>query len=233
VSFSSVNRRRQEKLQTAISDGSSMAQAPPLWTCPGFSRFIVSSALGIFAAFPTRAADRGLIGAKFLGVSVLLLMILWALNALRTGITKGWWVRRALISIIWLPITLPLFAMSWFVLGWSIAPDPGPLYFQLRSSYVETHWQIDPKTKRRYFAIDYFKIHRGPDSGKIFPRNFFLLEDGTFFFNPIAGEIKASCGNAEYSAQRVSEHVLIVRSFSDNPYEIEPCLIAATSTPGS
>lgn len=208
-------------------------QTIPWWRLWGLSQSATASTIGILAAFFIKLSDRGFNGGvKAVGVTLLVLLLFLLGRALRNGKQAGWnllgrrTLQRIALGMAWAPIWFPAFFISLFVVGWSIVPDLGPIYFQIRKSYIESHWQIDPQTGRRYFPIDYFQVRDGPDAGKFFPRNFFIVDDGSFRIVDWFSGISVFCGGSKYHAKKLSPDVYLLRAYVDDPAEtLDPCLI--------
>jgi hypothetical protein len=215
--------------------------AVPWWRLYGLSQSATAFALGIVLATIVKFSNRGFNGAaKYIGIFVLLLVALLLAKAVRNGAQTGWdqlrrrtWQRLAL-GLAWSPIWLVVLFVSFLGLGFGIVPDPAPLYFRLRKSYIQEHWQRDAVSGRLYFGIDYIKVFNGPNAGKLFPRTFFIMDDGSFPTStpPDIRAIANACQQAKYEFTKIDDRVSFVQAYVDDvDEELLPCLIQPTSEP--
>jgi hypothetical protein len=96
-----------------------------------------------------------------------------------------------------------------------VVPDPAVLYFHLRRSYIQSHWQTDEASGLSYFPLD--------------DNNFFVWDrNKRFVVDPRGSEhlISPRCQTAKYSARLLEGQIYIVFRYIDDPDEASvPCLI--------
>jgi hypothetical protein len=215
----------------------------PWWRLWGLSQLGTAFVLGIVGAIFFSLSDRGFNdAAKFIALAVLVLPVPMAAMAIRNGTRTGWsrlgqrTLQRVMLGLAWSPLSFVAFFVGLILVGRAIVPDPGPFYFQFRKSYIERHWQIDAKTGRRYFVIDYGKVSGGPYSGEFIPRNFFIVDDGSFYVRHYFSSsfYNIHCLTSKYSARKVDDRIYLVRAYIDDVgEEMLPCLITPTPNPAN
>jgi hypothetical protein len=196
---------------------------------------IGSLLMGVTSATFSSAAELGIVPYRWVTAS-LIAGAGWIVVGFIEEARKVWSLFDALRSSLWIFL---FFGLGWVLTSSAfrqeVLPDPTLVYFHLRRSYIETHWQVDPKSRLSYFPLDYLameKLNRGGASGKeIVPRNF-LARDyaGKFSIDRTDGRLTSpSCPNAKYSARRLEGPVYAVRLYIDDVDEVsEPCLVAPT-----
>ena len=108
-------------------------------------------------------------------------------------------------------------------------PDLAWVYFILRRSYIETHWQVDPVTKVIYFPLDFYWAD---EKGKtVVPAHFFMLnQNNQISVGPVEHEVtQPNCPGAIYTADRMDGKIYFLRTYTMSvDATVFPCLITPT-----
>jgi hypothetical protein len=188
---------------------------------PYLTNFIVAVAVGMLVVATFKLRGRGFISGA--GTGYVVICAIACLGGIFIGelfrpVGDRHCVNRVISAFLTLGLSLAAMVLTVLVAA-VIAPDPAVLYFHLRRSYIESHWQTDEASELSYFPLD--------DS------NFFVWDrNGRFRIEPdnngFASRrlISPSCPTAKYNVRALETQIYVLFRYVDDQDEVTiPCLI--------